>query len=628
MGQRSTSAASKKLSKGKGHSSLAPAAVLSSSRLDSAAPSSLLAEPAAGHLDSAREALESSEFGDGSSGHRQDHGQWLRLYRLALTATITFIALLLLQQPIATNDGPVHVQFSHLMLTLRQANHPLQSHLYTLKLKLNPNLAVYLLMSSMMRIFSPELTESIVQLLCIAGLVWSGYFALKMVDSRNAWLSIFLLPLAFNQMFFLGLYNHCLSLAAFFLALGTYYWMNKSPSLLRAVALSGALILTFFCHASGFIMTFMGIGVITATAAAMDFARHRRIFQALRRQRFALAAMLAPLPLAAIFLASGEKSSTLYGVELGKRIKQVLQIRILASNYPVIDRFPGWVMSVLLLSAFALTTFRLIRNRSGHSLGRQSQALGTVLATAVAFLIALTFPDTMGGGWTHFRRFEIFPFFWILLVLAFERFSARVIGAFVAVGAIAAAILSTSLFQRQAMIHEQMAPLAEVDRLVGDHCTVLPITLNYRPVVWNALPAWMDYQPFFQSANRLELHGDRVVLFNYLARLTPYPIHFRPEAEPQAHIFHWRPAQSETVIEQVDVEGFERSSGVPADYVLLWGSLQEAKPAMQSQVTNTIRSFSPIYRSANGRVTLYHRIGAGNGFCQVKDGSTNLAKLN
>jgi len=147
--------------------------------------------------------------------------------------------------------------------------------------------------------------------------------------------------------------------------------------------------------------------------------------------------------------------------------------------------------------------------------------------------VMLAFPETLGGGWTHFRRFVIYPFFWALLLLAFQSFSTRARGALMGFGIAVSLGLVGSAMYRQSIFRSQMAPLAEVDRQVGSHCTVLPLVLN------DAVSAgFPTYNPLFQAANRLELRKDRVVLFNFLARLNVYPIRFIAGVEPQSHLFH------------------------------------------------------------------------------------------
>jgi hypothetical protein len=537
------------------------------------------------------------------------------IYRGILWGLVILTILIVLPHPLATNDGPVHLAFSHLLLTAHQPDYPLQHQVYTIAMKLNPNLAVYLLMATLMRILSPGVVESLVQILCLCGPIAAAYFAISRINPKNAWLSVFVLPISLNQLFFLGLYNDCISTAVFFLAIGTYFWMAKSPSLLRATVLSATLLLAFVCHASGFIMSVAGIGTFAGTAFLLRWRRERQLLPALLDQRYALGAILVPFPLAGLFVSSGTKSATEYGVPVIRRLWQFSKLHELTANYPLRDRFAAAAVSGILLIGFVVVSWRLVRDRSEMLPQRRDMALGAMAGTLVAIVIMMVFPDCMGGGWTHFRRFEIYPYYWMLLVLAFESFTAVFAGIFLATGASAAIFLLGTTVMREGMINQQMVPLHEADRLIGNHCTVLPIVLESRPVGIYKQREWMQYEPFYEAANRLELTGDRVVLFNYLARLDAYPVHFQPSMEPQRLIFHWKPQQSEIWIEKLDIPAFEQSSGLLVDYVLVWGSYKSARRGMAPQVQKALSDFRVIYTSPDGLVNLYKRQNDGQDMC-------------
>lgn len=541
--------------------------------------------------------------------------QWIQ--RSIVVCLVLVIAVMLLGHPIATNDGPVHVAFTYQILHQHDPGLPLQHKAYLVEMRPDPNLAVYLLMAALMKVFSPGLTEAIIQFLCLAGPICAAYFAIHMIEPKNTWLAIFVLPISFSQMFFFGLYNHCISTAAFFVVLGTYIWMMKAPAKGRAVLLAGSLVLAFFCHASGFLMSVLGIQTLIFTEIALCWYRERRLLPTFKKHLYAWVAMAVPLPLVALYLMSGEKGDTLYGVPLGTRIGDFLKLHELAANYPVLDRFAAVAVSAALLSGLLIVGWRVLRRRTDLSPERRDEAIGMLAGFAVAMALMLLFPDIMGGGWTHFRRFEIFPYFWAILLMAFDRYPRVPARALMAIGTSAAVALLVSTAQRQRMIRAQMAPLAEVDRLIGNHCTVLPIVPQSRPLNRFGGQDWMQYEPFFEAASRLELTGDRVVLFNYLARLPAYPVHFQPSMEPQEKVFLWKPLERDVHIKYVDIGGFERSSGLRVDYVLLWGHPDNKQPVLAGQIRTALQSYREIYHSADSHVILYQRKGELNSGCDA-----------
>ncbi len=548
------------------------------------------------------------------------------IYLATMVGLAILVCVLILPHAVMTNDGPAHLAFANRLATAIEPNHPLQEQAFRIHLQPNPNLAVYLLMAALIRLFSPGIAESVVQVLCILAPMAAGFFALRQIERGSGWLAVLILPLSLNQMFFLGLYNHGFSIAAFFLAIGAYYWMLKAPSYRRAVWVAAGLVLAFLCHASGFIMAYAGIGTMAATLFLLALMRKETLRAAIRQQRFALVALGVPLPLAAVFLSSAGKGSTRYGLELGARLKQFGTLRELAVNLPR-DKYVGLLLSSILLAGVIYAAWRILGRHVSESPERQDQALGTLAAAVVSALIMMAFPDTMGGGWTHFRRFEVFPYFWVLLLLAYNAIPREAIGALFAAGAGAALLLLTSMAGRQSLVREQMAPMLEVDGRVGSHCSVLPIVLKRVPSDASGNPEWMRYSPYFQAASRMELSNDRVVLFNFLARLDLYPVRFRPGIEPQAGIFHWAPQQPEMEIDTIDVSGYEKSSAMRVDYIFLWGSLDAAPTGLKEQFLSAVRPFHEVYASADGVATLYARNGQGNAVCLRTDEAPKSAAL-
>lgn len=541
--------------------------------------------------------------------------QWIQ--RSIVLCLVLVIATMLLEHPIATNDGPVHLAFANQILHQHDASLSLQHKVYLVEMRPDPNLAVYLLMTALMKVFSPGLAEAMIQFLCLAGPICAAYFAIHMIEPKNTWLAIFVLPISFNQMFFLGLYNHCMSTAAFFVVIGTYIWTMKSPTAGRAGCLAGSLVLAFFCHASGFLMSVLGIQTVIFTEMGLCWYREQRLMPTIRKHLYAWVAMLAPLPLVTLYLMSGEKGDMVYGESLIRRIWDFLRLQELTSNYPWPDRLTALGVSMALLLGLVIVGRRVLRHQTDLNPERRDEAIGMIAGFAVAFAIMLIFPDVMGGGWTHFRRFEVFPYFWMILLIAFDHYPPMLARLLMAVGTSAATVLLVSTAMRQQLIRVQIAPLAEVNRLIGNHCTVLPIVPQSRPVNRHGEQDQMRYEPFFESASRLELKGDRVVLFNYLARLPAYPVHFHPSMEPQENIFLWRPLERDVQIKYVDISRFEENSGLRVDYILLWGRAESKQPVLAEQIRTAIQPYREIYRSADSHVILYQRKSGLNSACDA-----------
>ena len=231
-----------------------------------------------------------------------------------------------------------------------------------------------------------------------------------------------------------------------------------------------------------------------------------------------------------------------------------------------------------------------------------------MLGVFVAMLVlALTFPDRLGGGWLHFERMALFPYFGAALCLACCPIPKPVQAVLASFAVMATLALLGDTVTLQWEIAHQMGPLADVNRLIGAHCSVLPIVLSSKPLDKDGRSLVMSYNPYFQVASRLELTDDRVALFNYQARSDVYPVLFQAGHDTQDLIFHWVPMQESTAIRTIDIERFEASSGMPVDYILQWGPLSAAAPELRQHVLRTEQGAERVYEAPDGRVALFRR---------------------
>lgn len=527
--------------------------------------------------------------------------------RLTLLILAAAVALLLVHSPFATNDGPVHVAFAHLIASHGDPQAPLQGATYLLDLRPTPNLISYFILVPLMKFASPQAAESLLQLLCIMGPVLAGWVVIGLLDPRNEFLALALFPLSLNQMFFLGLYNYSLSIAAFFIAIALYLRLEDRPSARRAAALAASLLLAFFCHAAGFIMAVVGIASLAGTKAAFGLARGESPGLAAWRQRHVLISLLAPLPAGLLFASATAGTPTDFGSSLASRIEQFGDLYALAVS-PGISRYVALgLRTALAFGAFWALARLLASGRGGSRPPGFERSVAILAAAASAFLVMLFIPDTLGGGWTHFRRMVVFPYIWVVLLLASMPIP-RVAGiASLALATLASGAALASAVRVQRVVERQMAPIAEVDRRIGAHCTVAPLILETHPVDASHEPIALTFNPYFQAASRLELKHDRVVLFNFLARLDVYPVRFRPEAEPQEHLFGWRPYQHRTAPEEIDIGNYERISGMRVDYLLVWGKPDYPVPLLMRQIDAETYRSRLVYQSPDGWVSLYRR---------------------
>jgi hypothetical protein len=511
--------------------------------------------------------------------------------------------------PFTTQDGPVHVAFGNFLILDRDA-HPLLFQHYRANNTLNPNSFVYVPISLLLTAFSPALTESLVQVFCTLGVVTSAWFALRQISagSDTTWLTLLVFPMALSRLFFYGLYNFCFSVAGFFLVIGSFLRLQRSVTLWRVLAVVSALYFAFLAHAGGFLAAVLAISVLILVQAVRSLRARESLSAIIRAQRINLLVLVSPLPLVLLALSSSVNAPASYGTALERRVVRLALLEPLA-----VHEGPGKEVAILLLSpvlfggvvALAIGVWR----RRGHlsHVSQRADAIGALAMFVALVMLALSFPDKLGGGWIHFQRMALFPYLGAVLCLAYCPIPKRVQAAIASVAAIVTVALLTDTVTVQLEIDRQMRPLAEVDRIVGSHCSVLPLVLSNKPLDERDRAVGLIYRPYLHAATLLELGGDRVSLYNYQARTVIYPVRFQERHDTQDLIFHWRPNQEGAGIQTVDIERFEASSGMPVDYILQWGPLNAATPELRQQVVLAEQGARRVYESQDGRVALFRR---------------------
>jgi hypothetical protein len=539
---------------------------------------------------------------------------------------LVYTAAVLYVLPFATNDGPVHMSFGRMLGALPEAG-TLQAQHYQRNGGLHPNLAVYGLIAMLLKGMGPEAAEAVVQLVCLLGPVGGMAALLWQFDRRQTWVALFAFPLSLHQLFYLGLYNYCLSVTGFLLGIAALLWMEKRQGAWRAAVPAAALYFSYFSHAAGFLAAMLALTVLTALPLAAAWRTKRMPpGRALRLHARHAAVLLSPLPLVVPgALASGAASGAAFafGAPLGERLKAFALLSPLNLQHTPLDRYLAPALAAAILASVGLLALRCVRAQATRHAeagvpGNAPRSHVALALFAALLALALAFPDTMGGGWTHFRRMQMFPYFAGLLCLAclqLPRCARYALGGLAV--AVSLALIAGGTW-RQHRIKQQLAPMVEVARLVGSHCTVLPLVLDDAGAWAEGMALPPKYRPFFQAATRLELGGDRVALFNYLARLKVYPVQFRPGRDTQALLFHWLPQQQATRVERIDIAGYEQASGQAVDYVLQWGALPAAAGPLRAEVRRATLGYDPVYSAAGGAVLLYRRAAPSGGIPRTR----------
>lgn len=505
------------------------------------------------------------------------------------------------------NDGPAHLAMANFLLHWHDPDWPLLNSAYQVNTSYTPNLTGDLLLLGLMKLLPALAAEQVLQGMCVLSIPVSGWLLLRTINRQAGGLALFLVPVAFQRMFYLGLYNYCLSVAGCLLSLWAYLRLVQAPSLARSVLLCIILVLTLVCQASGWIEAILAIGAMVCAASVIALAEGRRLGGVLVGS---LPTIAAVLPGACLFLAflltlPGDANSS-FGPSLLQRLVR-LPFALPFKTIGLTMALCGMGLGSMLLLLFLRQVSVYRSSQTGSLEGLRQRALPIFCIPLVFLLYFFVVPDRAGGAWTHVARAEVFPYVGLLLAAAVFPETGRIRALSYAAGVVGCmAAIIPAFVLKTGQERTTLAEFMQADAFIGEHCTIAPVVFQTKLDAVNS--ASIFHNPLFQAASRFELHGDRVVLFSFLARLPLYPVRYRTGADPQDLIFHWKPSQSDTQVTMFDPLNYERQTAIPIDYILLWGMPEPAQQSLWDDIHDTrVNGFTRIYQSASGRLELFQR---------------------
>lgn len=526
------------------------------------------------------------------------------------TLLVLLAVALALIGPVLTSDGPAHVAMAYYLTLVGNPDWPMLNRMFEINPTLSPNALGHFVLAGLMWVFPPLIAEQIVQALCVLSIPLAARLTLRRLAPEAGWIALFFFPVALQRMFYMGLYNYCLSLTGCILCIWAFLRLRERLSAGNCVLLAALLLVTLACQASGWMEAVVAIGTMSLADSIFGLRRGEPLWSVARLPVTGFLLMVPGLLLFVQFAlgASGPHLSY-YGPSPLDRLWIVAR----GDPFAPIGHATaavGLLMGVMLALLAVSGGIALRQSERGQQDRRLLIAVCLLPVGFLAFLMIL--PDAAGGGWTHTWRAEPLPYVGLALACAMlppHRLVQRIaivtatLGSLVAIGV----LVWVQLWQVPPVVRE----FNEADRLIGPHCTVAPVLGQFKLDPANT--AQLFYHPLFHIANRLELRADRPVLFNYGARLPIYPVRFRPAVDPHRLLFGWEPGQSDTHVYQIDPAGFEAATGIPVDYILLWDmpAPGEASPFSAIRPSVIRAGYQLTYRSSGMRMELYRRSGPG-----------------
>jgi hypothetical protein len=360
-------------------------------------------------------------------------------------------------------DFPQHLQVSRVISTWGSPQYDWQNY-YILHIKPQPYILHFLLMAWLAKLFGIMTAgRIIVSLITILTTALVLVVARREKSPGNApWGVLLLYPLVFNQMFYLGFINYCLSVPLVFLAIKEHSAVIRSGSKGASFRLLIYLTTLFFLHPYP-VLVYVVLALIQSTLYFGDGKRFVR-------------AVVPPLALGIVFTAwyfvSYSGMAGLSSIPWAIRWWPTLDVaRFLALQFTGMLEFslPGMITLALWLAAITLLTLVALRSRRLVSVQRGYVRLVLV---CLAGYFALPF----WYGHNSYFNLRLAPFIYVFLVLLSTGLPvSRRTGT--AVAAIALSLVAVSI-DTQKRVSSETGEIIPVARSVGGNARVLPIVAD------------------------------------------------------------------------------------------------------------------------------------------------------
>jgi len=531
--------------------------------------------------------------------------RWNLPLLVLILGTVANLLPLWIPQAVGSMDGPIHMgAASDLLHWLTDPASPARAYLGPLPFPV-PNLTPEVLYAALLAVLPPTLAERVFLTGYVVGLALAFRYAVRSVEPRAGWLTVFVVPLTLSVAFAFGLFNYVWSLVPFMVALGYVLGHRASLRGRHAVVVGVLAAVTYLTHLVSFVELVLLVGSVvgldTLRAMRAQRAAGRSVLEPLRAV-VPLCLAIAPTAIVAgIFLAGDTSAGAGYRRSL---LTLVGGLPSLAWPLVSFDRreivftsLVGLVLGILVILAF-------IARRRG--LGRRDVDglfLGAVLGT-IAYLVA---PEASGNGGLISERLALYPPIAIVLWLASQRlpdWSRRV-------AAVSVAIAMTGLLAVRAPTYGAMG------RDVADYLSIAPCMARDATFVqanlWYDVPSSLGRSfALLHDGGRLSAATGGLDLGSVTATLPLYPLQYRSDLDPfTAGLITRQNGEYEIPPGIAPLTYEERTSG-RADYVVLFGRVHAAAedlagPGWQAVQAQLDSGYRLVARSPLGLTELYER---------------------
>ena len=489
-------------------------------------------------------------------------------------AIVAGVALVLLVPVFVTVDGPFHVGGAVALIELLLGHPSRAPELTTLELFPATNLLPDVPMGAVATVVGAVAAEKLV----IAGYVVAFpllvVYAVRGIDPRNWWLAFAAIALTFSMPLIYGFYNFLYGWLGFVFVAGYVARRRHAWDARSAAVLAVALTLTYMAHVLPFVQAVILLGVVTVWDW-FGLDGHRP--SALVRRAVLPGLACVPGTLLMLTLIGGSPP----GVSTWdlSSITTLAATLTLAYGMAAVSRWEVALAAALAVTLAGMVVVAIVRRLRERG-WRPSDAYLAVAVLSIVELGVIPARSVMGASGPTLigYRLQLVAVLGVLLFLAGRSWSRPVTLGFAAVSLVVA--FGVSAVRLPAML--ELSDRAEAYVGIAP-CLATGATMVQANLANVEVGDMQRIDPFTEDSGRLSVATGGWPLASIGFGAGFFPLRNRPETDPWRVLPTEGTAPSNLTMEglppAIDVQRYEDETGVPIDYVLLYGR-RHAEPGV------------------------------------------------
>jgi hypothetical protein len=510
-----------------------------------------------------------------------------------------------------SQDGPTHIYNATIIHEFFHPEYSIFQQFYELNTHPDPTWFGHLILTLLLYVFDPEITEKLFLTFYVVMLVLSVRYALGVINPNSRWLAYLAFPLIYSYILYLGFYSFSMSYAMSFFVIG--YWLQHSNTWrVGNLAFFGILVfLLYLFHIVSLVMTLGILGVFAVYSIYFECKSERSIANrstiCIRSAKnyifYPLLSLIPTLIVAGMFLQSRE-SVYQPGMDFLSRMEAFVSLHFVVS----FQFFEKYKLALLYtLPILLLLTLFLAPKIKQRDLQNYDMLLIAAFACTIVYFLApetyLISPNGLMGGGYMVARINAFPFFLIILWFASQNFS----GLAKKISFVFSILFSLSLLiinvQKTGVINEQINEYLSAMEYIEENTTLLSLNMDRNGYDKGLKQLTRRTDPFLHVSSHIGMQRHVVIMTNYEAATGYFPVLFKTEVNPYALIGEIeRPW-----LEPVNFQDYEKNTGRRIDYVLVWlGLKRHMKTEFSRSVYDQLEiNYEQIFISKNELMELY-----------------------